>query len=193
MNSEETKSNVSHVQFRDIEITTIDSRDSSFSQDQALIEKNRDRYPTSIVWTPLPGLTTIFPFIGHVGICTREGVVHDFSGTYNVSVDNMAFGRPQKLIELNPEPQSLEIWDEAIERADARYKREIHNLRTNNCHSYVASVLNLARYKGRTDWTMIDVWFMTVFKSQFIGPKSSTKTFLGFLFFIMIVFLLSSI
>jgi hypothetical protein len=32
------------------------------------IEKNR--YPFCLVWTPLPIISWILPFIGHTGICT---------------------------------------------------------------------------------------------------------------------------
>ena len=50
------------------------------------------RYPNYIVWTPLPLITAILPCIGHVGICTSDGIIHDFSGPYYISVDDMAFG-----------------------------------------------------------------------------------------------------
>lgn len=30
----------------------------------------KHRYPYSIVWTPLPLITSILPMIGHTGICT---------------------------------------------------------------------------------------------------------------------------
>lgn len=34
------------------------------------IDKIHQRYPYCIVWTPLPLISYIFPFIGHTGICT---------------------------------------------------------------------------------------------------------------------------
>ena len=34
------------------------------------IEIEKNRYPYCIVWTPLPLISWIFPFIGHTGICT---------------------------------------------------------------------------------------------------------------------------
>ncbi len=54
------------------------------------------RYPYCIVWTPIPLLTWLLPFIGHVGICTSEGIIHDFAGSYYVSVDDFTFGEPYK-------------------------------------------------------------------------------------------------
>ncbi|KAG9339190.1 hypothetical protein JZ751_024048 [Albula glossodonta] len=44
------------------------------------------RYPYCIVWTPIPVLSWILPFVGHMGICTTAGVIRDFAGPYFVSV-----------------------------------------------------------------------------------------------------------
>ncbi len=46
----------------------------------------RVRYPHCIVWTPIPLLTWLFPFIGHMGIARTDGVIRDFAGPYYVSV-----------------------------------------------------------------------------------------------------------
>lgn len=32
--------------------------------------RGKHRFPYSIVWTPLPLITSILPMIGHTGICT---------------------------------------------------------------------------------------------------------------------------
>lgn len=34
------------------------------------IEKDKNRYPFCIVWTPLPLISWFIPIIGHTGICT---------------------------------------------------------------------------------------------------------------------------
>ena len=41
----------------------------------------KQRYPYCLVWTPLPCITWLFPSIGHVGICTSKGIIHDFAGS----------------------------------------------------------------------------------------------------------------
>jgi hypothetical protein len=46
----------------------------------------RVRYPHCIVWTPIPLITWLFPFIGHMGIARTDGVIRDFAGPYYVSV-----------------------------------------------------------------------------------------------------------
>jgi len=67
-----------------------------------------DRYPACIVWTPLPVISWLFPFIGHTGICTSVGVIHDFAGDYFIGVDAFAFGEPHKFI-----PLKISLHDEA--------------------------------------------------------------------------------
>jgi hypothetical protein len=52
------------------------------------------------VWTPIPIITYILPFIGHTGICGSDGIIHDFAGPYTITIDNMAFGEPTKYVEL---------------------------------------------------------------------------------------------
>jgi hypothetical protein len=60
----------------------------------------RSRFPCSIVWTPIPLITWILPFVGHMGICDSRGVIHDFAGPYFIGVDDMAFGEPTRYLPL---------------------------------------------------------------------------------------------
>lgn len=128
------------------------------------IDYQRERYPFCIVWTPLPLITWIFPFIGHMGICDSRGVIHDFAGPYFISRDNMAFGNPTKYWYLFPDHVAKELitssepssaGDEQKQLADAvrRFdkgivqttehfrKTQMYNLFCNNCHSFVAHCL----------------------------------------------------
>ena len=45
-----------------------------------------DDFPLCIVWCPLPLLTWIIPFIGHLGIANSEGIINDFVGPYTINV-----------------------------------------------------------------------------------------------------------
>ncbi|ETW51018.1 hypothetical protein PFMALIP_00966 [Plasmodium falciparum MaliPS096_E11] len=45
------------------------------------------------------------------GICTSTGIIHDFSGSYSVSVDNMEFGDPMKYWQLDKNKLPLSISD----------------------------------------------------------------------------------
>jgi hypothetical protein len=60
------------------------SEDNFMSSDR--VDSSRVRYPHCIVWTPIPLLTWLFPFVGHMGIARTDGVIRDFAGPYYVSV-----------------------------------------------------------------------------------------------------------
>lgn len=74
-------------------------------QSEHYIDAKREHYPFAIVWTPIPLLTYkkkisfldfflsysllfrwLIPIIGHLGIVTSEGLIHDFAGPYYVNV-----------------------------------------------------------------------------------------------------------
>jgi len=101
-----------------------------------VIDFKHDRFPYCVVWTSIPLLSWLLPFIGHMGIATSDGVIHDFAGPYFVSEDDFAFGRPTRYLRMNPEqcgdaasPASAAIaWDEAIGFGNSVYKRRMHNL-----------------------------------------------------------------
>lgn len=67
------------------------------------IDPKRARFPYCIVWTPLPIISWLVPFIGHVGICREDGVILDFAGPNFVCVDNFAFGAVARYIQINKE------------------------------------------------------------------------------------------
>lgn len=114
----------------------------SISNDK--VNPKTNRYPFSIVWTPIPFLTYLFPFLGHMGIGDSEGLIHDFSGPYTISIDDMAFGKPTKFLQLDiKDPVE---YNEKIQSADEKFKREDHSLLSNNCHSHVVYVLNTLNY-----------------------------------------------
>jgi hypothetical protein len=62
----------------------------------AKIEPEKARFPFCIVWTPLPLISWFLPFIGHTGIAMSDGIIHDFSGPYSVTEDDLAFGETHK-------------------------------------------------------------------------------------------------
>lgn len=56
------------------------------------------QFPFCIVWTPIPVISWLLPFVGHMGICTSKGITLDFAGPYFISVDNLAFGNPSRYV-----------------------------------------------------------------------------------------------
>jgi hypothetical protein len=65
------------------------------------IDAKNSKFPCCLVWNPLPVVSWLAPFIGHVGICREDGTVLDFSGSYCVNVDDFAFGPVARYLELD--------------------------------------------------------------------------------------------
>lgn len=67
------------------------------------IDPSKARFPCCLVWTPLPVVSWLAPFIGHVGICREDGVILDFAGSNFVNVDDFAFGSVGRYLQLDRE------------------------------------------------------------------------------------------
>jgi len=83
------------------------------------IDVARERYPFCIVWTPIPVLTWLLPFVGHMGVATSRGIINDFAGPYTISVDNFSFGRTTRYIQvvdknLAGNAEFVRAWDAAV-------------------------------------------------------------------------------
>lgn len=157
------------------------------------IDYELDRFPYCIVWTPIPVLTWIFPFIGHMGICMSNGVIRDFAGPYLVTEDKMAFGRPARYLRLHP--KNVEggpyAWDEGVTKASVLYGTRMHNLFCDNCHSHVATALCNMHYKDSSNWNMIILAFWMFVCGRYVGICGFIKTWLPFLLLVTIVVLLA--
>lgn len=75
-------------------------------------------------WITFDHSRWIFPFIGHIGICTSSGIIRDFAGSYFVSEDQMGFGDPTKYLqlEISKVPGGVTAWDRAVQDASEEYK-----------------------------------------------------------------------
>ncbi|KAK0140706.1 Transmembrane protein 222 [Merluccius polli] len=140
-------------------------------------DRKNTRYPYCIVWTPIPILSWLLPFIGHMGICTSSGIIRDFAGSYFVSEDNMGFGRPTKYWKLDVDKvcgSGPASWDKAVYDASEEYKCRPHNLCCDNCHSHVAMALNLMRYDNSSSWNMVNLCLLSVVHGKY-GNKSLNR------------------
>lgn len=153
------------------------------------INPERQRFPFCIVWTPLPIITYLVPFIGHMGICTSTGVIRDFAGPYHVSEDNMAFGKPIKYWQLHytKAKGGVQGWDLAVTEASEIYKTRMHNLCWDNCHSHVATALNLMAYDNSTNWNMVKLAALMIIKGKYISFYAFLKSWLPFFIIVTIV------
>lgn len=153
------------------------------------IDTTRGRFPFCIVWTPIPLLTYFFPFIGHMGIATSTGIIRDFAGPYHVSEDKMAFGKPTKYWQLDYSKAKggVASWDDAVGEASDLYKTRMHNLCCDNCHSHVATALNLMTYDNSTSWNMVKLAFMILIYGKYVGILGFIKTWTPFLFIVAVI------
>jgi len=137
------------------------------------------------VWTPLPLITWFLPFIGHTGIAVSDGVIHDFAGPYTITIDDLAFGETHKYVPLDV--AESQRWDGSVDKADKIYSGMMHNICCNNCHSHVARAMNKYQYRGRTNYTMIDVWWLTITQSHYVSWGHVLKTYIGFVILMSII------
>lgn len=143
-----------------------------------------DKYPYCIVWTTLPLLSWIFPFIGHVGICDSEGVIFDFAGSYNINRGSLIFGNVMKYFQLDiGKFKSISCtYNNAIEQSNNEFKYKMHNLITSNCHDHVCSVLNRIQFKslGFSHWNSINLILLLLMHSKYVSWLSIIKTWSPF-------------
>ena len=146
------------------------------------------RFPLCITWTPLPLITWFLPFIGHTGICTTDGIIHDFAGPYYVSEDDFAFGETHKYVLLDIPEGALDKYNEDVVRADRTYRKRMHNICCDNCHSHVARALNNHKYRGKDNWTMVSVWWLLMTEGKYVSTMHIFLTYIGF-FILVAIFL----
>lgn len=135
------------------------------------IDIKRDHFPCCLVWTPVPIITCLCPIIGHMGIALSNGVIRDFDMSYNVRENNMAYGRPVRYQQLNPNKVDggAEAWDRAVTRASVEYEAKIHNICSDNCHCHVARALNLMNYGNKTSWNMCKLALSMFFCGKYVS------------------------
>eukprot|EP01038_Epipyxis_sp_PR26KG_P014864 gene14864-19980_t len=144
------------------------------------VDPSKDKYPFCIVWSPLPPISWLFPFIGHTGICDSNGTLYDFAGPYTIGVGKLAFGPPTRYIQLDPTFCTAKEWDAAVHEGCEIYRSRMHNIFCDNCHSHVAKCLNLMGY---------GVWFF--FQGKFVSIKSFFISYTPFLIVVLIIALLN--
>ena len=184
-NNQETTDTKKNTNIKNVEVYP-----SSDIATQKNIDLKSSHFPYCIVWTPIPVLTYIIPSIGHTGIGNSNGIIHDFASSFFVSVDDFAFGKPTKYIQLELTEQEKYDWDRAILKGDNKYNMEEHNIFLNNCHSHVAYVLNQLNYKGRNNYNMVSIWWMLITKGKYVNCCGFFKTYIGFLIIIFIILII---
>ncbi|KAG7565241.1 hypothetical protein ISN44_As10g019550 [Arabidopsis suecica] len=183
--------------------TVIDSEHGMMIglSDPMKIDPRRDRFPCCIVWTPLPLISWLVPFIGHVGICREDGVILDFAGPNFVCVDNFAFGAVARYIQINKKKESSRssgscmfngesryeqeedshekepTWDDALRKGTQEYQHHSYNIFTCNCHSFVANNLNRLAVKSG-GWNVVNLAALVFFNGRWVSKAAIVKSLL---------------
>ncbi|EUD68173.1 hypothetical protein C922_01191 [Plasmodium inui San Antonio 1] len=168
----------------------------------AEVNRKDNKFPYCVVFSYLPCASTFIPVVGHVGIGTSSGLIHDFSGSYSISIDNMAFSDPMKYWQLDKNKLPLAItdkfYDDAIFQADDVFSKRkvkatlfLRGGTSNNCHHHVAMVLNSIKYKGRSDWTPFKVALNLVIHGHFVSWKYFFVLYGPFLFILLLLVFLA--
>lgn len=139
------------------------------------IYPEKNSYPYCIVWTHLPLISWILPFIGHTGICDSNGKIYDFAGSQYIGEDELSFGNPMKYVKFKP----CQNWDLGIEEANNKYVDEEHDLISNNCHSHVAYALNKMKYDNKQNYNMIKIWWYCLIYSRYVSWSDIIKNYIG--------------
>ncbi|CAJ1330671.1 unnamed protein product [Effrenium voratum] len=121
------------------------------------VDVSEDVYPRCIVWTPIPGCTWCFPFIGHMGIGTESGQVMEFMGfgATKAPKGGLSFGPVCRYVQLSARGVRRGTWDDAIRAAAAKASGRPHGACISNCHSFVADCLHEMRYGGVPCWNWL--------------------------------------
>ena len=165
----------------------IFTSNTQLNSERKKINPTKSRYPYCIVWSPIPFLTYIIPCIGYVGIANSEGIIHDFSTSFFINIDDFIFGKPTKYYQLELTNKEEYEFDNAIKKGDIQFNSLRHNIFWNNCHNHVAYVLNQLNYKGKSNYNIVDIWWLLILKGKYISFWAFIKTYLGFFIFLLII------
>eukprot|EP00033_Pygsuia_biforma_P001219 GCRY01001382.1.p1 GENE.GCRY01001382.1~~GCRY01001382.1.p1 ORF type:complete len:192 (+),score=5.94 GCRY01001382.1:144-719(+) len=153
---------------------------------------SQDLFPYCVVWTPIPLLTWLLPFIGHVGVCSSKGLIHDYAGSFTVSVNNMAFGKPTRYFKLKQKNIRTKVeYDSALSETATEFEQRTYNFFSNNCHDFVCVILNRLYYSGRR-WGIFLLGATLFFCGSFVSFGRFVQTVLpsillwGLLLFLII-------
>ncbi|XP_016491089.1 protein REVERSION-TO-ETHYLENE SENSITIVITY1-like isoform X1 [Nicotiana tabacum] len=166
------------------------------------IDPKKEKFPCCLVWTPLPVVSWLAPFVGHVGICREDGTVVDFSGSNMITVGNLSYGAVARYYQLDRRqccfPPNLAghtckqgyqhaefgtavSWDDALHSSTLSFEHRNFNPFTCNDHSFVADCLNRLSYGGSMNWNMVNVGVLVLSKGQWVNGSSILRSFMPFI------------
>lgn len=166
------------------------------------IDPRKQKFPCCLVWTPLPVVSWLAPFVGHVAICREDGTIVDFSGDSLIRVGHLIYGDVARYYQIdrqqccfarnfgghtcNQSYQHAESgtaisWDDAVQLSRRHFETRTFNLFSCNGHSFSANCLNRLSYEGSIYWNMITVGVLIMSKGQWVDGWSILRSFLPFI------------
>jgi len=159
------------------------------------IDPEENRFPYCIVWGPLPLITWLLPFVGHMGICDSRGRIFDFQGPYSIACDRFMVGDVAKYY---PIPQSVNItfpagcstrqaaWDSAVVHTGRQFMKQDYSFCGNNCHHHTAATLRNLGIGGESVG-LLYVWFLITFKGKYVSWGQVFRIYIPFLIFVGLI------
>ncbi|CAD7968008.1 unnamed protein product [Amoebophrya sp. A120] len=116
---------------------------------------DKEIFPSSIVWCSICGLTWLFPVVGHMGIADEKGDIYEFMGLGASCGGGLAFGPVLRYIPLKPASAHKLNWNDGLSLGNRQCRGRSHKGCVDNCHTYVADVLNNMQYGGFKHWNSV--------------------------------------
>jgi len=168
------------------------------------IDTKSQRFPFCLVWGPLPLISWLCPWIGHLGIADSEGIVHDFAGPYTIGLGEFMTGSVVKYYQAPRElwassVEAQQAWDSGVRQADATYGRKFHNIVTCNCHHHTAHALASMRFPNSAAvsgsvaaldlprMSMLRAWWLITTRGKFVSTMGWISTYGPFLIGLVLV------
>ena len=159
---------------------------------------------TAVVWCPIPLITWVFPFVGHVGLAYANGATSEFAGDFTVldnAVGTLMFGRQARYCAVarpNDVPAAswdelVTAWDQQIGKTAVVFSQENYSFITNNSHAMVCHALNafqrqtgvgLERAAVR-DWNVVRLAAHVFFYGRHISVYHAARTWLPWSAFVV--------
>ncbi|CAD7969424.1 unnamed protein product [Amoebophrya sp. A25] len=144
------------------DVLTLYPQNASTSDDPPKFDMGKEIFPSSIVWCSLCGITWFLPMVGHMGITDESGEIYEFLGLGATKSGGLAFGPVLRYIPLNRRPSSRESedkrkmrWNDAVALGNRQCRGRGHKCLFDNCHTYVADVLNNMEYANFGKWNSV--------------------------------------
>ncbi|MCD9559588.1 hypothetical protein HAX54_017640 [Datura stramonium] len=162
------------------------------------IDPRKQKFPCCLVWAPLPVVSWLAPFVGHVGICMEDGTIVDFSGANLIYFGHLSYGAVARYYQVDRQQccftsnfrghtckqghQHTQFgtavsWDDAVRLSARNFGYKTFNIFSCNGHSFAANFLNRLSYGGTMRWNMINVGALVLFKGQWVDGWSILRSF----------------